>query len=195
MRKDYKPPSRGKKTAKRPARPGFAWFAAGFTTGIVVAVVAAYQDITLQSLAGAASEMARSRGNPAASKEPETAKPPEPRPRFTFYTMLPEMEVAVPEEELREVDAITTTSSPSAESGATYILQVGSFRGADEAERLKANLALLGFEGTVQTVVINGSDTWHRVRVGPYRGLKTLSEARARLEQHRIEAMVLRIKS
>ena len=49
-----------------------------------------------------------------------------------------------------------------------YYLQAGSFRRFEDADRVKAQLALLGVVAGVQRVTINGGETWHRVRVGSY---------------------------
>ena len=107
--------------------------------------------------------------------------------------MLPEMEVAVPDH------VLALETDPAAESGgepssATYIVQVGSFRQAEQADRLRAELAFMGLEAKVQTVSINGEQTWHRVRLGPYRDVTLLNEARSRLRENRMESMVLKVK-
>jgi hypothetical protein len=47
-----------------------------------------------------------------------------------------------------------------------------------DADRVKARLALAGVSAGIQRVVINGSDVWYRVRVGPFNDLKSLQGAR-----------------
>jgi cell division protein FtsN len=74
------------------------------------------------------------------------------------------------------------------------MLQVGSFQRAGDAERLKASLALIGLQASVQRVTIDGEQTWHRVRLGPYTDPARLDAARARLREHDYQAMVLRIR-
>ena len=76
----------------------------------------------------------------------------------------------------------------------TYFLQAGSFRSYGEADTLKARLALLGVESKIDTVTVNNSDTWHRVRVGPYQDLRKLNKIRTRLLNHNINAILLKIK-
>ena len=165
--------------------------------------------------------------------------------RYDFYTILPEMEVALPLSD--EVDAALgvpesvspaepaaaapevpavaalepapndalpddTPSAPVVEAsrpaapepskpvvsavgaGGTYVLQVGSFRNAGEAERRRASLALLGLEARVQTIAIDGEATWHRVQVGPYAELDALNDARVRLRENSIEAIALKVR-
>jgi cell division protein FtsN len=163
---------------------------------------------------------------PKEAKQEEQAPSPLPdRPRFDFYTILPEMEVVIPEEELtaktpssafrpEEQPAATAHErvpekpaaasippqsqpqpavKPATSSGGNYFLQSGTFNTMDQAERLKAQLALLGLGASVQKVTIN-KNTIHRVRVGPFRDYTTLNEARALMRQHGIQSTPLMIR-
>ncbi|MGB5468273.1 MAG: SPOR domain-containing protein, partial [Sedimenticolaceae bacterium] len=116
---------------------------------------------------------------------------PPPKPRFDFYNMLPEMEVVVPDEELEP--AATAAPTPAATRAATYLLQVGSFRRNEDADRLKAQLALLGFEAKVERARINAQDTRYRVRSGPYRDTQAVNKARQRLVENGFSGIVIRI--
>jgi cell division protein FtsN len=58
----------------------------------------------------------------------------------------------------------------SATPQAAYFIQAGSFQNINDAEKLKAKLALSGFEANLQTVNIPDKGVWHRVRLGPYNG-------------------------
>jgi len=122
----------------------------------------------------------------------EVSEPPEvkpERPRYDFFTVLPEMEVVVPEQELRES---SQPSSPTPQqNGEEYLLQVGSFRQANDAEQLKARLALLGMTARVQSVNVNDS-TWHRVRIGPVTGARQAEDIRGRLLQNGIDSLVMK---
>ena len=73
-----------------------------------------------------------------------------------------------------------------------YLLQLGSFRKAADAEKLKARLAFMGVETRVQKVTINNNDTFHRVRSGPYRSKKELDEVRAMLTRNNIKTIVIK---
>jgi len=74
------------------------------------------------------------------------------------------------------------------------VLQVGSFRKLNEADSLKANLALLGVEANIETVKVN-KDTWHRVRVGPYTNLAELNRTRRQLRQNDIDSLLMRVRN
>lgn len=107
--------------------------------------------------------------------------------RYDFFTVLPEMEVVVPNQEL------SRESDPDLPSGdaSRYMLQVGSFRNAGDAEQMKARLALLGNVAAVQMVTVNG-ETWHRVRIGPVEGARRADEIRRGLQDNGIETLILR---
>ncbi len=88
-------------------------------------------------------------------------------------------------EALKEVASLPpavdkTKVAPSAVPQVT--LQVGSFRRYEEADRRKAELALLGYPATVQAANVNG-ETWHRVKIGP------MPDAEARKLRDRLKAV------
>ena len=82
---------------------------------------------------------------------------------------------------VKPAEAAASPSETVADAGSVYVLQVGSFRSLDDADGMRARLALLGLEAVVQTVAIDGETAWHRVRVGPYTELRALNRARIRL--------------
>ena len=111
------------------------------------------------------------------------------------------MEVVVPEAELNERTRAQTRAETAQDEGAAtppatagadqYLLQVGSFRTAGDAEQMKAQLALLGISARVQSVTVNDA-AWHRVRVGPVNGARQAEAMRRRLADNGIESLVLK---
>ena len=75
-----------------------------------------------------------------------------------------------------------------------YVLQVASLRKLEDADSLKARLALLGLQSSIQTVSVDGSEKWHRVRVGPFTGRAALNEARAQLKRNDFDVLVMKLK-
>jgi len=67
-----------------------------------------------------------------------------------------------------------------------YLVQAGSFQNADDAEKLKAKLALVGMEASVQKADITGKGVFYRVRLGPYEGMAEANAAIANLKQNGI---------
>ena len=191
--RDYKNRRKSSKKTK-PAR-GWLWFIAGLLVGVAGTLFAEFQEYfsaegvvqaVREATSGDASDDQAKAGKKESTKKSE-------RPRFEFYTMLPEMEIAVPENELT---ANTTTATRPAESkNVTYVLQAGSFRNFAQADRLKAELALIGMPAKIQTVSIEGGNKWHRVRVGPFSNLQALNEARTELQSNGLKVMVLKVRT
>ncbi len=84
---------------------------------------------------------------------------------YDFYHMLPKFEVVVPE---KERGSRVAPASPIDRPG-VYFLQAGSYRDEAVAERIRAQLAKLGIDASVQRVAVD-ADVWHRVRIGPDQG-------------------------
>ena len=108
------------------------------------------------------------------------------KPRFDFYTILPEMEVIVPTKE--------TKSHARPVGPGSYFLQAGSFKNMADADTLKARLALLGMEAKIESVTVE-DDTWYRVRLGPFKDMDQLNKMLGELRQNNINALPVRVKS
>jgi len=109
--------------------------------------------------------------------------------RYDFFTVLPEIEVVVPNREI-EQRARDNPEQPATPSGGNYLIQAGSFRSAEDAEALKARLAMHGMVARIQSVSVNG-DNWHRVRLGPYETARAADSARRELSEKGFETIVL----
>jgi cell division protein FtsN len=80
-------------------------------------------------------------------------------------------------------------AAPAASSG--YLLQVGAFPSASDAEALKAKLALQGFVANVQSVKV-GAQTYNRVRLGPFKSATDLESTKQHLQAAGISAIALK---
>jgi cell division protein FtsN len=87
--------------------------------------------------------------------------------------------------------AAPASAVASATSGSGYLLQVGAFPNAADAETLKAKLALQGFVANVQSVTIGGQ-AYHRVRLGPFHSATDLESTKRRLTGAGIHAIALK---
>ncbi len=112
-----------------------------------------------------------------------------PRPTFDFYKILPEMEVPVPEWAL---SGDQDDDEPGLAPG-TYVLQVGSFKQFEDADRAKARLAFRGISARIQRVVINGQDVWFRVHVGPFSDVADIRAMRVKLIENDMDFILLKI--
>jgi cell division protein FtsN len=125
---------------------------------------------------------------PAVSSNSEPEEEDAPSRRFDFYDMLPRFEVVIPE---IETGTPTPRDKPVEKPG-SYVLQAGSFKNYADADRMKAQLALLGAEASIQKVTIDDK-TWHRVRVGPIKNLDQVNSLRERMRNANIEVFVVRL--
>ena len=188
---------RGTKRQAPSGIPAWFWLLGGILIGLGVAVGLMFKGYLPEikqhtPTVDSASEETSS----AALLDEDTESAAPQKPRYDFFTVLPEMEVVVPEQELqpkakRIPDPVPESATASVpETGESYILQVGSFRSATEAEQMKARLAMMGSTATIQTVTVNG-DTWHRVRIGPFKGARKADEMRRMLSDNQIDTMVV----
>lgn len=203
MPRDYK--NAGRRPQRQPT-PGWVWMLAGLAVGLFIALLVflhqrypASGSRSTQARASKHASVAPAR--PRAAHEAKragaghaarsAAARPAPSPKFDFYTILPEMEVMVPDQDItgKVEHGVTQIATPG-----TYVLQAGSFRRYDQADHLKAQLALLGLNASIQSVTINGDETWHRVRIGPFHNLNRLNQAREVLKTHHVEALLLKLK-
>lgn len=131
---------------------------------------------------------------PAIDADAETSALPQDesdKPRFDFYTILPGSESQVTEQEIQQKEE---AESPAAAAvNENYFLQVGAFQTEQEADNMKAQLALLGLEAVVQTAAIPDKGVWHRVRVGPYSGLEQINKARSDLARNGFKADLIKV--
>ena len=198
MPRDYVRTPRPKHKA---SLPGWVWMLGGLVIGLFVALLVYLENTNPRgetaNIGDAVSKFfqqkARDVREAAAPATTEPAKKPADSmtlPRFDFYTILPELEVAIPEEEL--IAASKKPASQDITAGTGYMLQAGSFRSLEQADRLKAKLALEGIVASIQTVRIKDSETWHRVRVGPISDIATLNQTRKRLSDIGIPSIVIK---
>jgi len=186
MPRDYKNGARSKPRGQK--MTGALAFAAGLAAGLSVALA-----LYLRG-PGAGDQSPRVTEPGPVTPAPVATAPPAPAPRFDFYTILPEMEVKVPDWTLPVPRHEAAVDEAGQRAGA-YVLQVGSFQRFEEADRAKAELALRGISAGIERVVINGRDVWFRVRIGPISDLGELAAMRNRLIEAGMDFMVLRIRA
>lgn len=146
-----------------------------------------------------------------ANKTPPSPTQPV-KPKYDFYTLLPESEVivppdAVPEKTLptpqvpttpvtpAEAAKIDTARAQAALAGITpppappvqkaapvtkFFLQAGSFRKEADADKVRAQIILLGQSVSVESGTVK-DETWYRVLVGPYSNREELTKAQKQL--------------
>lgn len=114
------------------------------------------------------------------------------KPRFDFYRILPGQEEPVTGEQLKEAAALEKAGKSTPES--TYFLQAGAFQNPAEADNLKARLAFMGLEASVEPTSTPDKGVWYRVRLGPYTKAEDVNKVRSQLAQNGIEVSLVKLR-
>lgn len=169
--------------------PWWIWFLGGLFCGLGLSALVLMKQWAPQLREGESRAV-----KPAAPADAPAANPD--KPKYDFYSVLPEMEVVVPDAEVKS--AATTPATADAQGAAAnpaqrYMLQAGSFRTSADADALKARLTLMGVGASVsvQKVNVNGTE-YFRVRLGPFADLRSVDGAKRTLEGNGINAIALR---
>ncbi len=179
MTRDYAKKSANRNRNKRhnnkpPGAPGWVWLVAGVLLGVLATTLVKLSDVDPERR----DQSAREATSPGAG----------PEPRFDFYTLLRETEVIVPDSESPAVVETATRQN------SVFLLQVGSFKSAEDADSLRARLLLLNLQATIEKVTPRPGETWHRVLVGPFTSDASLSSARTKLASNQIDSLLLKRK-
>lgn len=120
------------------------------------------------------------------------------KPKFDFYTILPETETVLPEKTpakpRAKPESKPETAKVAPEPGVSYMLQAASFATFAEADQLKARLTLSGLAAQIQKVSIEGRGDYYRVRLGPFSKIEELDSATQRLQQTGLKPIRLKVK-
>lgn len=191
MSRDYKPAHKGH--SKKPGSPMLAGIVIGMFIGLAIALAVAVfikgspSPFVEHNKPQAANGGEQSPPAPAATAETNTEKPKNAeKPRFDFYTILPGTEEPATEKDIKQQD-------PASASKSQYYLQAGAFQKEADADNLKAKLALMGIEASIQTASLPDKGVWHRVRVGPYDNVDDLNRVRSTLTQNGITASLVKV--
>ncbi|MCP3671029.1 MAG: hypothetical protein GY814_11475 [Gammaproteobacteria bacterium] len=198
--RDYKSRAHATRPKKKQQKPGWVWFVAGLLVGVFVSGLVWLKVTPSGSEFPKQAAISKPQGKKPvlAKKKQQRPQQDAPKPRFDFYTILPEMEVVVPDP-VSEPEPVMKRSTTATSSGkvpgraAGYVLQMGSFRSLADADRLKASLALVGIQAEIQRVMIKGGDVYHRVRSGPYDRVQ-VNRLRNKLKQNKIGSLIIKYR-
>lgn len=109
----------------------------------------------------------------------------EKKPGFRFYDMLPESEVIPPN--------VEEYSPGPAKVNMDYLIQSGSFRSKEDAERQRAHIAFQGLRASVQRIDLDSGAVWYRVNVGPFTSRSQANAAVDKLVNINIQPLVRKI--
>lgn len=179
-----------KAPARRSGGGVFVGIVIGLMLGAVFAAGVAWYLTQSNPFAGQDTRAPTDASNPLAPRV-LPGKPgdrPVEKPQFDFYKILPKGDGSV---EVPATVAPVEATRPVAER---FYLQVGAFEDPTEADNLKARLALMGIEASVQRGESANKGTVHRVRVGPYNRVEDMNAARAELARAGMESSLVRVK-
>jgi len=179
--------------------PAWAWLGLGVLLGLALSAIVLIKDWApiLRH-----QELPQPNARATAPKQSDQgvendAKPAKPRKTYDFYSVLPEMEVVIPDAELsakakaeQQSKKSASTPAPPATSG-RYVLLAGSYSDPRSADEAKARLALLGIVAQVQKITINGK-VWNRVMVGPYSNASETEATKQILASNGIKAIPMK---
>lgn len=204
--------SRYQEPAKKPVHP-LVWVVLGLVVGVFI--------MSLLKLEPGKDHVKRETAKPAASpsaSQPQTATSPESsanKPKYEFYTLLPESEVIVPPDALpekappppsaREVEAKRKAEAaraqalldgkqpppaPPRKEVTQFYLQAGSFPEREKAEAVRARLLLTGQNVHIEPGQV-ANRTWYRVLVGPFASREQLNTAQTQLSHSGFNNLLL----
>lgn len=124
----------------------------------------------------------------AKPKKP-TIKPQAVEEDYSFYNRLPESEVIAP-----KVEAYSSKKADEAVNKYAYMLQAGSFRSAEEADKLRAKLLLEGLTVNTSKITNQNGNIWHRVMVGPFTSRSKLNRAQDILANNNTDSMLIKVE-
>jgi cell division protein FtsN len=149
-------------------------FSTGFLAGIFVTVLAYVILLPGEDAGTATTQEAAAPATPGSDQ-----------PSFEFFTELPKQRIEI------DVDPEEIQAHRGANSSDVYILQAGSFRDAEDADRRRAELLLLGLEPKVEET--NGDNgRWFRVYLGPFDSRSRMQQARSLTAQQDIDTLLLK---
>ena len=77
--------------------------------------------------------------------------------------------------------------------GSRFLLQAGAFKSPEDADGMRAQLAMIGLDARIFPIE-QGGQTLYRVRLGPYGQLEDVNRVRKLLADNSIEAQVVRLR-
>jgi cell division protein FtsN len=171
-----------------PGQPfgGWAGFGAGLGVGLAIALGVHLHDrnqvpVPAEPIPAAAQSPASASASDdgAVTTTADTPAAPE----LDFYDMLPKQEVEVPGNSAKASSSAAKTPLPTGDA----VLQAGSFKQSTEAEKMQAQLALVGISAKIQRASVD-DETWYRVRIGPIATVEELRVIQSKLREAEISA-------
>ena len=79
------------------------------------------------------------------------------------------------------------------DDGSRYLLQAGAFKSPDDADAMRARLALMGFDAKIFPREQDGQ-TLYRVRLGPYGNIEDVNRMRKTMAENGIDVQLIKVR-
>lgn len=171
--------SRGASRQGSDSQPGGAlrWYGAGLLSGLFLAFLLYLVTLPPEG------------GEPPIPEPVATGAGKSPTLQYEFYEVLPSQDITV------DVDPaeIPPPRNRSAVSDKQFLLQAGSFRDKDDADRHRAELLLLGLSPRIEETR-GDTGRWFRVVLGPFANRSSMAKARSLTAQQDIDTLLVQRK-
>lgn len=170
-----------------PLQPGGALygFIAGVVTGLLIAVAVALYITNAPVPFVDKVKPSTANVNPSADgKLPDPNRP--------LYSSPPAPPPPTAAEAIRAETAREQGKAEAADP-TRFMLQAGAFKSADDADAMRARLALMGLDARIYPVEASGV-TFYRVRLGPYGQRADLEKIQRQLTDHNIATQIIPLK-
>ena len=198
-------PTRKKARTKARAKsnvPGWVWLFTGTALGAFIMFLTYLSGLSdLHSNPSNSAAAAANKSQPMARKTSKNRQ--NPKPRFDFYQLLEESEV----ENITNTQAQNTvrqstsrpqdnnkqhnSSNTQTKTNNQYLMQVGAFKQANDAERLRVELLMMNLSAHIEEFTKRNHERYYRVLVGPYPNTNTMRADRATLTKNNIDIWVI----
>ena len=153
------------------------------------ATVAPLQAKPVAELTPEEAKKAQDAAKAASDKKPQDKAAETPKNQYDFYNVLPkEGDSTKPAKP--STPPAAASAKPKAER---YYLQAGAFKSAQDADNLKASLALMGVEARIQTIIGADNTSVHRVRVGPLTSQAEAESVQKKLSGSRVSTDIIKV--
>lgn len=210
MAKDYRRPTTSAPSKRKPCKSCTWWLIVGVAIGVVASNVLSPREGRPKP------------ADEATATAAKTERPPAPKPSFRFEEILTDSEgdsgksparaASAPKAQTPPTPKPTRKPEPAAATAATaqppaeipeplekprsgsYVLQVGSFGRASDAERAKAQLALLGISASIQSATLSDGRVTHRLRTGAFASKQEAQKVQSLLKRHGKDSFAMPVK-
>jgi len=109
---------------------------------------------------------------------------------------LPQSIDALAQRETPEIAETSPAGGPVAgtKGRAGYVLQIGAYTTAEEAERQKANLAMQGYETVISSYETN-KVLYYRLRIGPFSNIQDAEQMKTKLASAKINSLLIKVEN